>query len=227
MSALEPEAPGKARGDYDARGKPAAEIEQDIESTRAELGALLNALERRLAPRELVDRGVDMLKDHLGGKMGAALREHPAPIALIGAGIGWLLVAETAGAGVKAAGRVAASAARPIGEGMAATESASEPLYPAGEEFGGYAYARTKPGVGGAAASMAQSADQAIARVRAALGRAVADNPIAVGLTGLVAGLTLGLVLPRLDRAARAEEARPVTGMIVAAGTSTIPPGES
>src|SRR5690349_4624426 len=85
---------------YDAAGKSADEIEQDIAETRGQLGAILDALEHQLAPRRLLDRGVDMLKDTMtgaGGGSGVAdsLRRHPVPLALLGVGLGWMAVSMT------------------------------------------------------------------------------------------------------------------------------------
>jgi len=86
---------------YDSRGKSPAEIEHDIAATRAELGAVLDTLERRLAPRQLLEHGMDRLRDTMKGKgggiVGETLRGHPVPLALIGAGIGWLVVGDKAG----------------------------------------------------------------------------------------------------------------------------------
>jgi hypothetical protein len=72
------------------------EIEKEIARTRAKMSETLDALERRLAPRHLLEKGVDMLKDTIEGKIdtrqiGDVLRDNPIPLALIGAGLGWLL----------------------------------------------------------------------------------------------------------------------------------------
>jgi Protein of unknown function (DUF3618) len=82
--------------------KPAAEIESDIARTRANISETLDALERRLAPRHLLERGIDMVQNTLKGhgeEVGAtvsdALRANPIPVALIGAGIGWLVLSNT------------------------------------------------------------------------------------------------------------------------------------
>ncbi len=87
---------------YDATGKTPDEIERDISETRAELGVILDQLERKLAPRHLLERGVDMLKGSMSGdggnKVSETLRGHPVPIVLIGIGVGWLAMSSS-GAG--------------------------------------------------------------------------------------------------------------------------------
>jgi hypothetical protein len=152
------------------RGKTVSEIEEEINRTRAELGAVLGAIEREIAPRQLLERGADMLKDTLsggGGAVGDTLRNHPLPLALIGAGLGWLLVGVTAGSGTAAAAA-------------------------AGEAVGEYAYARTKTPIGGDAGG-----DGALSRARERVRRGIEQNPLALGVIGLLAGAALGLLLPK------------------------------
>ena len=102
-----------------------AEIERRIARTRAELSLTLDAAAIELAPRHLVEQGVEMITDFLsanrpdGISFGAALRADPVPMALIGLGVAWL-VAENIGlvGGIKpgedsaAPGAAAASAQR-------------------------------------------------------------------------------------------------------------------
>ncbi|MGH7028874.1 MAG: DUF3618 domain-containing protein [Stellaceae bacterium] len=79
-----------------------AEIERRIARTRAELSLTLDAAAIELAPRHLVEQGVEMITDFLstnrpdGISFGAALRADPVPLALIGLGVAWL-VAENIG----------------------------------------------------------------------------------------------------------------------------------
>jgi len=143
---------------YDAAGKTAKEIEQDIGETRAELGEILDALERQLSPRQLLERGVDMLKDTMSGDttgLAETLRSHPIPLALIGAGLGWLLmggarsgrVGETAAAlrdrvADRAQG-VAGKVRDKVADASATAQSAAAPYQ---TEAAGYAYARQKSG---------------------------------------------------------------------------------
>jgi hypothetical protein len=80
---------------YDGGKSPEA-IEQDIARTRANLSDTLDALEQKLAPRHLMEKGVDMFKDAINGnidtaRIGDVMRDNPVPLALIGIGLGWLL----------------------------------------------------------------------------------------------------------------------------------------
>jgi hypothetical protein len=188
-------------GRDDTHGKSAAEIEDEINRTRAELGAVLDALEHGLAPRQLLEKGVDMVKETLGGDggiIGETLRNHPVPLALIGAGVGWLLVEATAG---DRAAQVARQAGSRISDAAHALTAQTQEtagatvasLDQTSEELARYAYARTKPQVSAAV----RSVDTAMSRARDTYRRVVADNPLALGLVGLLAGASMALLLPR------------------------------
>lgn len=195
---------------YDANGKSPAEIEQDITETRAELGAVLDAIERRLQPRRLLELGMYTLRDKMdenGGIIGDTLRNHPVPLALIGAGISWLVIAsfDRPAALAREMGDRIGDAARQVtdrtrdaaGSLFARTQQGDggvSEFAAQGEEMAGYAYARTKPRL----AAAAETADRARKRVVGAIG----EDPLALGLIGLFAGLALALVLPE----SRAEE---------------------
>lgn len=99
------------------RAKRPDEIEAEIARTRSDLSQTLEAIEGRLAPRQLLEKGFDMMRDGMSGdmgKVGRVLRENPLPLALIGAGIGWLMLAQT-GTG-RHLGDRAADAAGSVGE---------------------------------------------------------------------------------------------------------------
>jgi Protein of unknown function (DUF3618) len=150
-------------GSYDASGKSADQIEQDIGETRAQLGEILDELERKLAPRQLLERGVDMLKDTVSGETGGfgeSLRGHPVPLALVGIGVGWMLMSMTGRGGrlgdrvsgaLHDAGERAGALAGQVRDkvaGMTSSASAADDIIPAPypTESAGYAYARQKSG---------------------------------------------------------------------------------
>jgi hypothetical protein len=187
---------------YDARGKNPAEIEHDIEATRAELGAVIDALEQRLAPRQLVEKGIAMMKDTLegtDGALGQTLRTHPVPLALVGAGLGWLVVAGVAGTNSARRAAAADTSARA-----------------AGEELAGYGYARTKPFLSAAA--------EAASGARGRLGHAIDDYPLALALIGLFAGVAVGFMLPRsrVEERAIGPAGRRIRGEAAALGHEAI-----
>ena len=79
----------------DADERRAMEIEHDIERTRAEMDDTIDALKRKFSPEEMVDQAADYMRNHTGDIMmnfGQTLKENPVPLALVGLGIGWLLI---------------------------------------------------------------------------------------------------------------------------------------
>jgi gas vesicle protein len=166
MSAEAPELLPPDDGRYDATGKSPEQIEADLAKTRAGIGEILDAIERRLAPRHLLGKGIDMVKDTMSrddGGLGDMLRSHPVPLALIGMGVGWLLTSSTArgrlaeyGGAVKErvagathtasgrAGELAGQLRHKMADWRGAAESSAAARYPT--ESAGYAYARQKSG---------------------------------------------------------------------------------
>ena len=72
------------------------EIQAEIERTRSDLNQTLSAIESRLNPSELFDQGVDYLR-RSGAReyvvnLGAAARQDPLPLALVGVGLAWLMM---------------------------------------------------------------------------------------------------------------------------------------
>ena len=166
MSGEAPELLPPDDGRYDATGKSPEQIEADLAKTRAGIGEILDAIERRLAPRHLLGKGIDMVKDTMSrddGGFGDMLRNHPVPLALIGMGVGWLLTSSTArarlaeyGGAVKErvadathsaggrAGELAGQLRDKVAGWGAAHEGSAAARYPT--ESAGYAYARQKSG---------------------------------------------------------------------------------
>jgi hypothetical protein len=82
------------------RQRSPAAIEREIDRTRAELALTLNALEHKLAARQIVEKGVEMFRDNLAMNQAmdrslAIIRANPVPVALIGIGAAWLVANST------------------------------------------------------------------------------------------------------------------------------------
>jgi hypothetical protein len=74
--------------------RTSAEIREDIGRTRVGLDFMIDALEGRLSMGSLIDQAMGMLRGRTDREapIGALIREHPGPAALITAGVVWLAV---------------------------------------------------------------------------------------------------------------------------------------
>lgn len=84
------------------RTRSSREIRADIERTRAEMDETIDALDRKLTPREVAMEAWDRIKGSSSNgahKLWQVAREHPGPAALLGVGAGWLVYDMTRGNG--------------------------------------------------------------------------------------------------------------------------------
>ncbi|ABA58071.1 DUF3618 domain-containing protein [Nitrosococcus oceani] len=78
--------------------KSPAEIEAEIEQTRADMNNTLHALERRFSPGQLMDqtlsyfRGAGEETNEFATNLGRNIKDNPIPVALLGIGLGWLMM---------------------------------------------------------------------------------------------------------------------------------------
>jgi hypothetical protein len=184
--------------------KPAA-LEQQIGQTRAELTLTINALEEKLAPRHLVEKGFDMVNDSIAGTDAlnrgvAVVRANPVPFALIAIGAAWLIASNTGvvervaqDERVQAARRRAAEMANEVGNraGEYASDIANRV---------GLAGDSGAPGTSGGwihhTADVAGDAVQSARDSGNALLDVVERNPLVVGGFGVLAGAVLAMLLP-------------------------------
>jgi hypothetical protein len=84
------------------RTRSSREIRAEIERTRAEMDETIDALDRKLTPREVAMEAWDRIKGSSSNgahKLWQVAREHPGPAALLGVGAGWLVYDMTRGNG--------------------------------------------------------------------------------------------------------------------------------
>lgn len=91
----------------------AGEIKSKIEDTRAEMDETIDALGERLQPRHLLDEVVSFFRrgkagessgqgmmdsiGEAGSRVTEFVKDHPVPLILVGAGVGWLIYQQTRG----------------------------------------------------------------------------------------------------------------------------------
>lgn len=80
----------------DPGSRSAAEIEREVEQTRAGLTNTLDELRERASPGQLFEQALDYARSSGGNEfvrnLGTSVRDNPLPLLLIGAGIGWLMM---------------------------------------------------------------------------------------------------------------------------------------
>jgi Protein of unknown function (DUF3618) len=188
-----------------------AEIESDIRRTRAELGLTLDALAYQVAPRRLIEKGIDMITQPIKDNgvvwidLGKAVRANRIPLALIGVGVAWLL---TANLGI---GRGEA------GDDLGSPDDGISPTAAGGTSRNGVWMhqaagaarcaarsvcdtAGTVLGRAGEYAGYAGSAGEQVRRAGESVRAKVEQNPLLIGLAGLICGAAIAALLPSSKR---------------------------
>jgi ElaB/YqjD/DUF883 family membrane-anchored ribosome-binding protein len=171
------------------------EIQADIARTRGDMDATLHAIEQRLTPGQLVDQGLDYLRNsgarEFASNLGGSVKNNPLPVALVGIGIAWLMATgnrkppyaytetESSGPGMM----------QRASERMASTkDSLSQTTQSARERIGQVRQTARQ--------QMDRVKDQA-QRIRSGYDAMVQDQPLALGAIGLAIGACLAAVTPR------------------------------
>ena len=81
----------------DPGAKSAAEIELEVNASRARVEQTLDQLQDRLSPGQLIDQAVTYFRDGGGGEftrnLGESVKQNPLPVALVAVGVGWMMLA--------------------------------------------------------------------------------------------------------------------------------------
>ncbi|MGI4802832.1 MAG: DUF3618 domain-containing protein [Janthinobacterium lividum] len=92
----------------DTNTHSSAEIERQVEGTRAGLAHTLDVLRERVSPDHLVDQAVQYVRsaggDDFTRNLTKAVQANPLPVLLIGAGIGWMMMSGQKSASAPPAG---------------------------------------------------------------------------------------------------------------------------
>ena len=202
MTAMEEEEPPTRplsdRSAHDSVRESSSQIEGEIAATRAKLSETLGALERRLAPRQLLGSGVDMLKDVIiveSSRFNKSLRGQPLPLALIVVCVGWLLVSQRTRPRAPLASHRADEWARELaGEARGSVADRTSAIsdssdYAASQKSGD---AMGKPWV-----VTPKGARSAPSQPGHRVSGLIDQRPLAFGVLGILVGATVALMLPR------------------------------
>ncbi|MBC7905394.1 MAG: DUF3618 domain-containing protein [Rhodospirillaceae bacterium] len=190
-------------------------IEDEIERTRDEMASTLNAIERKLSPKQIMDQAVDTMRELASdqSRVAQVVRDNPIPLALIGLGIGWFAVSSSMGrrssasegsyesmeglapawgSGTESQTYGTAGSAEYTSEGRDMRERASQ-LAGSARESVSRAADSTRGKVSQWSQQARTSANQAAGRTR----DVYQDHPLTMGVVAALVGAAFGAMLPR------------------------------
>jgi len=192
--------------------KTAAEAEREVEASRGELDRTVEALKDRMTPGQLFDEAMRTMSDSgnlVLAKLADQAKANPLPLAVIGAGVAWLL----ATSGPKTAEARAFAPPRRSGDGLSEKARsmqarASDALGDAQQGLAGAmdgvrdsvqsAQAGMSKFTSGASAAMDQAGDYG-RQARGAMMDLMDREPLLIGGAGLLIGLALGSAMPTTE----------------------------
>jgi hypothetical protein len=164
-------------------------IERDIDDTRADMRATLEALERRFSFDRLVDLTIGRIRERGGqfaGNLTDAATENPMPLLLTSIGLGWMMLTSRRGPSER-------SFAHDSGPG------ARQRMAEAADTVRGAAEA-TSDTVRGGAARVATATREHVEDARVRMERMLDEQPLMLGALGLAAGAIVGALLPASEQ---------------------------
>jgi ElaB/YqjD/DUF883 family membrane-anchored ribosome-binding protein len=218
---------GRTMNETDLSEREPRAIEEEIDATRADMRATLEALEHRFSFERLVDLTVGRIKDR-GGEFAVNLTDaaarNPMPLVLTSIGLAWLMWASRSGNGADPSlshsslggGRLAAArdtAGHAAGKVQGAAASARDSLHHAADssraalrsaaDSSRQAYEQAREKYTHAADSLRTGASSALAATRnagARMDRLLHEQPLMLGALGLAAGAIIGALLPMTEQ---------------------------
>jgi len=167
----------------------------EIDRTRGEMHRTLTAIEQRLSPQQLLNQGLDYVRQsgatEFVQNLGGAARQNPLPVALTGIGIAWLM----------ALGRQPAEQQQRDVEPSPAeriSEGASSVKRRASETLGS-----VRAAAGSASATVAETSRRQWSRARGGFEYLAQEQPLLLGAVGLAVGAAIGASAPRTRQESR------------------------
>jgi ElaB/YqjD/DUF883 family membrane-anchored ribosome-binding protein len=194
-------------------GDEVAQNRTEIERTRADMSETVDAIQERLSPENLKEQAKVQAKDtarEAGSGFVERIKQNPVPAAMVGIGLGWLLMSGREGSSgqqrlqggpyyyERPGGRSYPSyydeeSSRPsVGEGQGrAGEAASQARDRAGQVTGQAQERASQLG--------SQAQDQA-RRAKGGFQQTLQENPLAVGALAVGLGAAVGFSFPETDK---------------------------
>lgn len=198
---------------YDRQRSP-AEIEGEIARVRRSMDATLHEIESRLTTGQLVDQGIDYVRNsgarEFVSNLGASVKHNPLSVTLVGIGLAWLVFsgrrsapgasmgyADVTGAPESSSFTERASDALDrVSQTAASTrDSASRSIHAATETW-----AQAAGSVRDRARQAAETGRRQAERARQGFDYMLREQPLALGVIGLAVGAAVAAAVPRTRR---------------------------
>ncbi len=201
-------------------GRKPDEILAEIDRTRGEMDRTLSAIEQRLTPGQLVDQGIDYMRNSGANEfvhnLGGAAKNNPLPVALVGIGLTWLMAlgrqpaqhqgygaydAESSGPGMR---EKASGMLHGVSERMSSAKQQLSDKVGSMREGASSGMGSMRDSASGSMSSMrdragqvSESAREQWQRARGGIDYMLREQPLALGAIGIAIGAVLAAAAPR------------------------------
>ena len=200
----------KHNGGQQEGARSSRDILAEIDRTRHEMDYTLGAIERRLTPGQLMDQGIDYLRNSGANEfvqnLAGQVKYNPLPVSLVGIGLAWLMAADKTqphygsashggGLGERAEqvkDRLSEGAQGMRDRASAATQTAGEKL----GEMRDRATAATQSAKDKLGALGSSARDQ-VDRAKSSMDYMMREQPLALGAVAVAIGAVLAAMAPR------------------------------
>lgn len=173
-------------------GDEVAQSRIEIERTRADMGETVDAIQQRLSPENVKEQAKTQAKQgarDAGSGLVETIKQNPVPVAMIGAGLGWL--AWSAGSGGSSSGGSYGSYGG--NSGSSSTQQARA------QQATGQAQERASQMTGQAQEKASQAGEQAqqqAQRAKSGFQQTLQESPLALGALAFGVGAAFGFSMP-------------------------------
>ena len=205
---------------HELRDEAPQAIEREIDATRADMRATLEALERRFSFDRLVDLTIGRVRERGGefaGNLTDAATRNPLPLLLTSVGLGWMMLTSRRGSSASddawrsdsnrrrrtddlrdRAGELRDRAAEAADRAHGAMDSTRETLKDA-EQSSRETMEQTAESLRSSASRAAEVTREQAELARERFDRLLHDQPLMLGALGLAAGAIIGALLPATE----------------------------
>ena len=203
------------QGDNVQTEPPTEEILEEIEHTRQEMSETIDAIQERLNPDHVKEQAMGAVREATigraeeavggatqrvrgaGSSMLDTIKQNPLPAAMVGIGVGWLVMQNKSnGSSMQSGGQTPDRVRETVDRSR---EQAGQLVNQAQQQVGD-TVGQAQQAVGQAASQLQDTTGQMSSRAQGQFQRLLHESPLAVGGVALALGAAAGLALPETQQ---------------------------